>query len=1574
MPPNTMKKTTKISLFLLFIFSSFGALLTFAQTTTSITTSGSGTFTVPCGVTSLTVEAWGGGGAGGGSSNNSFGGGAGGGSGAYVKGTYTVTPGTVIPYYVGNGGTGITNSDGGDAEATTITSLGISSGGGKGGKKNSGAVGAGGLATGGTTTNTNGTNGASSGTNIGGNGGTAPNGGAGGAGRSNNDGDNGTAPGGGGGGGEGLTSSQQKGGNGGNGKIIFSYTASSGYCSPTYTTVRPITKVVFGDINNSSSSSTSSSALEVYCNEAYVEIEQSYSISVTSSTNGSNNYYISVFVDWDQNGTFETSEGTNLGINTNSGTVNSSILVPATAAGGTTIMRVIQNYNAYPSSACSSFSSGQAEDYKINVANTPCSTPAAQPTGLTLSTSENSISGSFTAASPAPDKYIVLYSTYNTPPTLNNGTTYTTGSTYSGYTVVANTDVTSFTASGLALNTNYYFYVFSYNSNCVGSPYYLTSSPLSEEIFLDIYYCQPVISQPANTYIKEVKFLGTLNDVSNTSTYSTGTYGYQDFTGLDNISVQAQGEGINIFVESNVIGTMNAWIDWNMDGDFTDSGENIYSTGTTSISSTTLGIVIPEDATLGTYRLRIRIGSSSSCDNSNSGETEDYIFYVIENCSAIITFLTPGENCGEGSVLLSVTGSSDTSEFRWYDSKIDGELIGTSVSGDWNTPVINTTSYYYVTAYNGSCESLERTEVKATIKPVPSLTTNPENPMICGEDSIIALEAGGETEEIYLIDEDFETGTLNTFTYQAISSSTNGSQWQVRQSPYIPDVLVWFPAISSGFNGNSFAMSTSDLGTGTSVNNAIVSSAVNTVDFTSLRLTFDIYYSNYYENSDTDRVLVEISTNNGASWDAITTYTTDQGQGTDFETKTFDLTSFINVTQLKIRFRYSSGWRDGVAIDNIILYGYRPLSTKFLWSGAEINAYLDEECTLPYVEGSSTTSAVYIKPTDDQLESSEYTFTVSAQLTNGCIASKDVTVTNNTKVWKGYTTEWNDPNNWLPADVPSEDNCVLLKNLETITLPEGLDVSAYSLKVKSGGDFTIEGGASITLVNQLVVEDGASFVIENDGSLIQIDDIPNLGDITVKKETYISRYDYVYWSSPVADFDVQDVSPATPISLIWQWIPTISNSFGNWVNTSEDMEIAKGYSIRAPMNYPLNTDTFFQANFLGIPNNGTIYKNVQRGNYTGDDYDNGNGVYVTKYDDNWNLVGNPYPSAISIDLFLEANPNIEGAVHLWTHGLDPSNSTQDPFYSNYTSNYSSNDYETYNVSGSKSGPGLYSGFIASGQGFYIKLEDGSASTETVMFNNDMRNNTFPNNNFYKFVDATDKLGNVEDVNPGRFWLDLSNNNGSSVNRIMIGYVPGATNQKDRLFDAYSDEGVSQNFYSITDTDNKNVVIQGRALPFETTDTVPIGLLVPSAGNYTLSIAFVDGLFGETSQQPIYVEDTYLNATHDLTAAPYTFTVSAAGRYNNRFVIKYTSTPLKTDSFVSNNDVKVVSVNSETIKVVSSLENITSVKAFDLTGKEIISIAEIDGLEKEFYLKSTGAPILIHINTNSGYTCTKKIIH
>ncbi|MES2874641.1 MAG: GEVED domain-containing protein, partial [Bacteroidota bacterium] len=321
-------------------------------------------------VTSITVRAWGAGGAGGGSTVNNDSG-DGGGSGGYTSGVFTVTSGQTINYIVGVGGTGSINN-GANGGNTTIADLGIAANGGVGGNRNGGTIsGLGGTASGGTV-NTSGVNGSAGGSNTGGNGGGAPNGGAGGVGRNNNNGRDGAAPGGGGGGGE-RSNNDESGGNGGNGQIEITYVY---YCVPTFSTVvEPITNVTFGGINKTTSNTLNGTpALENFCDVATVTQGIIYPISLKGNTDGNFSNYLTVYIDWDQNGVFgnNVNERYDIGIIQNSNGNGAStalvgnINVPASALPGNTRMRVVKNYNSY-ALPCSSNNWGQAEDYAVTV-------------------------------------------------------------------------------------------------------------------------------------------------------------------------------------------------------------------------------------------------------------------------------------------------------------------------------------------------------------------------------------------------------------------------------------------------------------------------------------------------------------------------------------------------------------------------------------------------------------------------------------------------------------------------------------------------------------------------------------------------------------------------------------------------------------------------------------------------------------------------------------------------------------------------------------------------------------------------------------------------------------------------------------------------------------------------------------------------------------------------------------------------------------------------------------------------------------------------------------------------------
>ncbi|WP_297338075.1 glycine-rich domain-containing protein [Algoriphagus sp.] len=239
-----MKK--HLPVLLLFFFLILISWKAFAQTQT-ITSPGSGTFTVPSEVTSITVEVWGGGGKGG-ARSGSNGAAAGGGGGAYSRSVLPVSPGQVINYRIGFGATGFqpgqdtwffNNSTlmakGGNSVSDNSTT-GVAGGdesagfgdfrfsGGNGADVVSGDGGGGGSSAG---INANGNNA----TNR--NGALAPlGGGEGGDGKEDGNGANGQGPGSmgsfpGGGGGGGVRSSSSgtdiSGGNGGNGQIRISY-------------------------------------------------------------------------------------------------------------------------------------------------------------------------------------------------------------------------------------------------------------------------------------------------------------------------------------------------------------------------------------------------------------------------------------------------------------------------------------------------------------------------------------------------------------------------------------------------------------------------------------------------------------------------------------------------------------------------------------------------------------------------------------------------------------------------------------------------------------------------------------------------------------------------------------------------------------------------------------------------------------------------------------------------------------------------------------------------------------------------------------------------------------------------------------------------------------------------------------------------------------------------------------------------------------------------------------------------------------------------------------------------------
>jgi hypothetical protein len=563
----------------------------------------------------------------------------------------------------------------------------------------------------------------------------------------------------------------------------------------------------------------------------------------------------------------------------------------------------------------------------------------------------------------------------------------------------------------------------------------------------------------------------------------------------------------------------------------------------------------------------------------------------------------------------------------------------------------------------------------------------------------------------------------------------------------------------------------------------------------------------------------------------------------------------------------------------------------------------------------------------------------------------------NASTWNGTT--------WV-GGTPTLTKAAIIDGAYT-TATNG-NFSCCSLTVNATRTLTISSGGYVEVQNNIT--NNGTLEVLSDGSLVQISDVAvNTGNIRYNRATNIRRQDYVYWSSPVAGFANSAISPGTNLGYQYKWLPTTggTNNFGNWTYANETMVLGKGYIVRGPDSFSLSAITNYTATLIGVPNNGIVTIPISRGTWNGGTYSTGVSTTLgTNEDDNWNLVGNPYPSAIHAIDFLTLNTNIAGFVNIWSHGTLPSTAVSDPFYNNYVYNYTPGDYITYNAAGSSSGPGVFDGLIAGGQGFFVSMLHTSASTtENLTFNNSIRDTKYNNSQFYRTASVT---SNTVDLEKNRIWFDLVSPSGSSV-RSLLSYVENATNGRDRLFDAFSNEKLSFNVFSLLE--NEQMLIQGRTLPFDNNDKVKIGVTIPQDGLYKIALGAVDGLF-LNSNQNIYLEDKLLNVIFDLRTAPYSF-MASKGTIKDRFVIRYNNEQvLNSQTFDTSNEVVVIS--NEALSVQSTKEKIANLIVFDVLGRILFESKDVNSANFTLPVQKRNAPLFIEIGLENGNIINKKTVY
>ncbi|WP_445456575.1 reprolysin-like metallopeptidase [Flavobacterium sp. HNIBRBA15423] len=524
------------------------------------------------------------------------------------------------------------------------------------------------------------------------------------------------------------------------------------------------------------------------------------------------------------------------------------------------------------------------------------------------------------------------------------------------------------------------------------------------------------------------------------------------------------------------------------------------------------------------------------------------------------------------------------------------------------------------------------------------------------------------------------------------------------------------------------------------------------------------------------------------------------------------------------------------------------------------------------------------------------------------------------------TTTWNGT---------SWSNGVPLKNVAAIINGNYIstgDLEACSFTVNSGFNVTIVSGHTLTIGNEVVVNGTGVLTIENNAALVQIDATAvNSGNIVVNRNsTPMIRQDYTAWTSPVVGQQLLAFSPNTVLTRFYEYLytgistPTAYQS----VTPTNNFTIGKGYMIRVDNNWSTTIPTVYNGQFTGIPFNGDLTVSLGKG---------------------YNLIGNPYPSPIDADRFLQDNATTVGALYFWTHTVPVTGGV-----------YPVNNYASYTTLGgtaSAAGGAIPNGKIQTGQGFFVRAYDfGNAN-----FSNFQRLNASLSTQFFR----TSSIQTNSEVH--RYWLNL-NGNSDAYNQILVGYKEGATSGIDNTIDGKTlDSSNNTYLYSIINDDE--FVIQGKGLPFNNDDIVVLGLKAELSGSYSIGIEGFDGLF---DNQDIYLKDKYTNVVHDIKQSSYSFTTQA-GTFNDRFEVVYKNITLDSNVFVNDDEVIIFSQNN-LITINSEKEVIKSISIFDVLGRILIDNENVNQNSLSINtMQSTNQALFVKITLSNGQIVNKKII-
>lgn len=619
----------------------------------------------------------------------------------------------------------------------------------------------------------------------------------------------------------------------------------------------------------------------------------------------------------------------------------------------------------------------------------------------------------------------------------------------------------------------------------------------------------------------------------------------------------------------------------------------------------------------------------------------------------------------------------------------------------------------------------------------------------------------------------------------------------------------------------------------------------------------------------------------------------------------------------------------------------------------------------------------------------------------------------------------------------------------------------------SPNSYVFVNDAYVYVAQDVNMNGNGAFYLRKQGQLLQgrtgVGANQGTGTLSVFQEGTSNNFGYNYWCSPVgasdlvvanSNFSITQLNRPTAVitssaatilpyaslngsssntSLsvasrwVWKYIASNQYNLGGsngwvYVGNSGSVEPGLGFTMKGvsgsdtTISHPIsgnlgdgvsnNPSNNQRYDFRGKPNDGTI--SIAVGATAGSNYPN------------QTLTGNPYPSAINLNLFLLENsgytinyvtnvatftgsPIINGNAYFWEHRKTASShnlasyeggyGTYAPNGANVTSpgTYTSATWNTYNSNGTPNANGASSAvlykrmFVPVGQGFMIRgVVSGNATMknlyrsfvkEAVGTNSEFERNS---QNLLTGNENWDEIPNVANIDYTQYskaqvpqFKIHTIMNDTYTRETAVAFNNSASDGYDYALDAISPESdlPKDTFFPLDGT--KQFVIN--TLSFDIDKKIPVAFKTDVESSFRVSVS---ELINFDLSDNIYMHDKVTDVYYDIKNGFFNI-ILPGGINTTRFEITFknndntlsnTSEVLNSFQVYQNNEIEMLTIFN------SMLKDIKSVSLYDVTGKLVINKLNL-GSSEQIQVATSGLSdgiYIVKLNTVDNFSIDKKI--